>query len=554
MFEVGKDIYRFGGRVAKHRDLERSRLKVVHFFISGVFLLFFAKTLYYGVMGTDNVGKADVGGNWSIARADIEDRNGVKLAKNVVSTKIQLVSKRVQDPDAVASAVHEIFPYKYSVGQVLDWIKKGKYVVLKEHATDGEVAVLKKVMSAAKQEARRQKKSVHNLVGLETVSEQVRRYPKHNLFAHMVGFVGKEGEGLEGAEKTFDSYLRENTDSLKLSLDARIQEQFHNRLTEAVQKYRAKGAMGMLMNSRTGELLAMVSLPDYDPENVSAYPVENRRFKPTRDVLEMGSVFKIFNTALAYENGIGGKYYVAKPYVLRTKSGRYVTTFHDVSKFDEQWMDVDDVMVHSCNVGSVQIAEKFPDGAQPEFFHRLHLDEKLDLDFGKTETPMLPKKWGITEVATVSFGHGVAVTPMHLLLGVNAVTNGGIYIKPTIKKRDVGRIQGTRVLSEDISAKLRQNMVRVVEETSGKLTRINGIKIGGKTGTAEKRVNGVIDKKRNMTTFVGVFPADAPQYIIMITLDEPQGLVETGGWRTASQNSVPTAGKILDGILPLLFE
>ncbi|MBR6752327.1 MAG: penicillin-binding protein 2, partial [Alphaproteobacteria bacterium] len=314
------------------------------------------------------------------------------------------------------------------------------------------------------------------------------------------------------------------------------------------------GAMGLLMNSRTGEMLAMVSLPDFDPEHVSSYPIENRRFKPMRDVLEMGSVFKIFNTAIAYENNIGGRYYVAKPYVLRTKSGKYIHTFHDVTKFKQDWMDVDDIMVHSCNVGSVQIALQFPDGAQNEFLHRLRMDEKLDLDFGKTENPILPKKWRITDVATVSFGHSVAVTPMHLLLGVNAVTNGGIYMYPTIQRRDVGRVKGVRVLSDEISARLRHNMVRVVEETSGKLTRINGINIGGKTGTAEKRVNGAIDKHRNMTTFVGIFPAEAPQYIIMVVLDEPQGLAETGGWRTASQNSVPTAGKILDGILPLLFE
>lgn len=555
MFEIGKDIYRFGGRVAKHRDTERLRLNVVYSVIGVLFVLFIAKTLYYGVLGTNRSGKADVAGNWEITRADIEDRNGVKLAKNVISTKIQLVSKRVENPDAVALLVHEIFPYKYSVNQVLDWIRRGKYVVLKEHATDAEIAAFQDALRAAKREARQQKKSEHKLMGLETVSEQVRRYPKHNLFAHAVGFVGKEGVGLDGAERIFDSYLRENTDPLRLSLDARIQEQFHTRLTEAMNTYHAKAATGMLMNARTGEMLAMVSLPDYDPERVSAYPVANRIFKPMRDVLEMGSVFKIFNTAIAYENNIGGRYYVAKPYILRTKSGRYVHTFHDSQKMKQDFMTVDEVMVHSCNVGSVQIAEKFPDGAQAEFFHRLHLDEKLDLEFGKTEKSIFPKKWRITDIASASFGHTVAVTPMHLFLGVNAVTNGGIYINPTIKKRDVGRIVGERVLDEKISAKLRSNMVRVVEETSGKLARINGIKIGGKTGTAEKRDSaGVSDRRRNVTTFVGIFPADAPQYIIMVNLDEPQGVTESGGWRTASQNSVPTVGKILDGILPLLFE
>ena len=554
MFELGSDVYKSKRRVTKRRDTERVRLRWLLGGIYLVFALFFAKTLYYGIIGTDKKGGTCVDGEWVVTRADIEDRNGVKLAKNVMSAKVQLVSKFVVDADAVAQTIHNVFPYQYSVNQVYEFIRQGKYVVLREKATQSEIDALKAAIQQSIADARMKKLPKHSLSGLEMVTEQRRVYPKHNLFAHIVGFVGKEGEGLDGAEQIFDSYLRENRDPLRLSLDARIQEQFHSRLSEAVQKYHAKAAMGTLMNSRTGEILAMVSLPDYDPEHVSWYPIENRRFKQMRDVLEMGSVFKIFNTAIAYENNIGGRYYVAKPYILRTKSGKYIHTFHDVTKFKQDWMGVDDVMVHSCNVGSVQIAEKFPEGAQARFFHRLHLDEKLSLDFGKTEHPIFPKKWGITDIASASFGHTVAVTPMHLLLGVNAVTNGGIYINPTIRKRDVGRIKGERVLDEKISAKLRENMVRVVEETSGKLTRINGIKIGGKTGTAEKRINGVIDKKRNMTTFVGIFPADAPQYIIMVTLDEPQAIAETGGWRTASQNSVPTAEKILDGILPLIFE
>lgn len=554
MFEVGKDVYRFGGRVAKRRDVERSRLRVVHIVIAFLFVLFFAKTLYYGCIGTDKSGKDRIGGDWVSVRADIEDRNGVKLAKNVASGRVQLLPSRVNDADAVAAVVHSVFPYQYSMNQVYELIRKGKYFVLKENATKAEIDAISGAIRDAEKERRQQKQQKNKLEGLEVKPKQMRLYPKHNLFAHVVGFVGKDGDGLEGAEKIFDSYLRENTDPLRLSLDVRIQEQFHARLSEAVQKYRAKGAMGMLMNSRTGEMLAMVSLPDFDPEHVSSYPKENFKFRPMREPMEMGSVFKIFNTAMAYEHNIGGRYYVAKPYILRTRSGRYVHTFHDVQKMKQDWMNVDEVMIHSCNVGSVQIALKFPEGTQEEFFHRLHLDEKLSLDFGKTEYPIFPKKWGIADIASASFGHTVSVTPMHLLLGVNAVTNGGIYISPTVKKRDVGRINGERVLSEEISAKLRENMVRVVEETSGKLTKINGIKIGGKTGTAEKRANGGIDKKRNMTTFVGIFPADAPQYIIMVNLDEPQGLAETGGWRTASQNSVPTAGKILDGILPLLFE
>ncbi len=212
-------------------------------------------------------------------------------------------------------------------------------------------------------------------------------------------------------------------------------------------------------------------------------------------------------------------------------------------------------MLHSCNAGSAQIALDLPDGAQKEFMHRIHMDRPLDLEFGRTERGLMPIKWGPVERATVSFGHGISVTPMHLLLGVNAMTNGGIYIYPTIQKRGIGAVKGTRVITDDISARLRDVMVRIAEETSGKKARVAGIQIGGKTATAEKRnPDGSVDRKRNLTAFAGIFPASAPQYTILVILDEPKGTKESWGLRTAAWNAVPTTGKILDSILPLLFE
>jgi cell division protein FtsI (penicillin-binding protein 3) len=211
-------------------------------------------------------------------------------------------------------------------------------------------------------------------------------------------------------------------------------------------------------------------------------------------------------------------------------------------------------MLQSCNVGSAQIALELPENAQKEFFEKLHMNKALSLEFGRTENTIPQRKWGPVERATVAYGQGYAITPMHLLLGVNAVANGGIYIYPTLQKRNVGVVQGERVLADEISAKLRPIMLRVAEETSGKKARVAGVKIGGKTATAEKYTNGKVDNKRNITSFVGVFPADAPQYTILVVLDEPQGTKETLGWRTAAWNAVPTTGKILDSILPLLFE
>jgi cell division protein FtsI (penicillin-binding protein 3) len=283
-----------------------------------------------------------------------------------------------------------------------------------------------------------------------------------------------------------------------------------------------------------------------------------------RDNFEMGSVFKIFNTALAYEYGLENNVYdVSKPFPIRDKFNRVVHSIKDIDTFyrdikngkKKPKMKAPEIMLHSCNTGSAQIALDLPDGVQKEFFHKLHFDRSLSLDFGKTETAITYKHWGPLERATASFGHGIAVTPMHLLLAVNAATNGGYYIYPTMLKRGIGSVKAERVLDSDISAKLRYIMYHIAEETTAQKARVKGVEVGGKTGTAEKRNrDGTIDKSRNATVFAGIFPVSAPQYVIIIMLDEPHGTKESGGWKTASWNSVPTAGRILNGIMPLLFE
>lgn len=191
-----------------------------------------------------------------------------------------------------------------------------------------------------------------------------------------------------------------------------------------MQLYEARAAMGLLMNSRTGEMIAMVSLPDFDPENINLDPARNRMFMPLRGVFEMGSIFKIFNTAMAMENGISHEYYIAEPFEIPDKFGRTAARITDHRSFKPPRpnLTVEEIMMYSCNVGSAQIALELPDGTQREFFHRIHLDEPLDLDFGRTERPLLPAQWGPVERATMAFGHGISVTPMHLLLAVNAMT------------------------------------------------------------------------------------------------------------------------------------
>lgn len=547
MFEVGRDIskYSFIGGVENKRG--HGRLRIVYYVFLGFICLFGLRTLYLGIQGTDRTRNAGASGNWVVSRADIVDRNGDILAKNIVSGHIQIFPNRIKekDKDRAANLIHQILPYQYSVSDALKLVNSGRgFMYLQKFASENQ---RKAVIDA-------------RIEGVEVKQVQTRKYPKRRLFAHVIGFVSEDDQnnqrGQEGAERTYDAYLRENTAPLRLSLDSRIQSVFYEQLSAAMQKYQAKSAMGMLMNSRTGEMLAMVSLPDFDPEIRNKEISTNIKFRPMGDSYEMGSIFKIFNTAMAMENGITKEYYVKEPFKIYDKRGRVAKAVHDVRSFKppRPYLSVEEIMLHSCNVGSAQIALDLPDGTQQEFFRRLHFDEPLNLEFGRTARTHLPQRWWPVERATMSYGHGISVTPMHVLLAVNAMTNGGIYIYPTLQKRDVGAVHGQRVLSPEISARLRGIMLRVAEETSGRKSRVAGIQIGGKTATAEKYTNGHVDNKRNLTAYAAIFPAAAPQYVMLVILDEPHGTSESWGLRTAAWNVVPTTGKILDSILPLLFE
>lgn len=541
MFDVGQDIFKRGFTGIRGDVAGRGRMRIIYKLLRLAFAVFIVWTLYLGISGTDNSRRAVMDGQWVVSRADIIDRNGDILAKNVMSGHVVLRNRDVVDKDAVANMIHQAFPYEYSLNDAIGLVNSSRrFIYIKKYASEYQRDMIKKA----------------RLRGLEIEAVQDRKYPKGRMFSHAVGFVSGDGRGLEGAERVYNKYLVENKDALQLSLDARVQGVFYDQLSIAMQTYRARGAMGMLMNSRTGEIVAMVSLPDYDPENISLDPARNRMFMPMRGVFEMGSIFKIFNTALALENGINKEYYVKEPFPIEDKFGRVVHRIRDIRSFKPPRpnLNIEEIMMHSCNVGSAQIALDLPDNAQREFFEKLHFNQALDLEFGRTERGLMPQKWGPVERATISFGHGIAVTPMHLMLGVNAVTNGGIYIYPTLQKRGLGVVRGERVLDEEFSSQLRKIMLRVNEETSGKKARIAGIEIGGKTATAEKYSNGKVDSKRNLTAYVGIFPANAPQYTILVVLDEPQATKDSWGWKTAAWNAVPTTGKILDSILPLLFE
>ena len=539
MFEVGRDIFKHGITGAVGNAVGHRRLRFVYGLFLAAFVVFAGRTIQLAAKGSNRVRQSVGKSEWVVKRADIIDRNGEILAKNLMTCDIALTPRLVKKPDSVADTLNKFFEYEYSKQDIFNKINIGKRVIIKKNADE------KICRDALKRENR--------FDGIEVALKQERIHPKGGLFANIVGFVGEsisdsEIKGRAGIEKQFEDYLVNNTEPLQLSLDSRIQAVFYEQLIRAVDMYHAKGAMGMLMNSRTGEMLAMVSWPNAN--------FKRSMFPPLDGTYEFGSVFKVFNTAMAIENGITKEYPVTKPYPIKDKFNRTVYSISDVRTFKppRPYLNVDEIMLHSCNVGSAQIAHDLPYGTQQEFLHRIHIDEPLTLDFGRTAKPQMPRQWGPAERATVSIGQGINVTAMHVLLGINSMINGGIYIYPTILKKEIGPMVGERVLAPEISERLRGIMYRIAEETTVWNARVVGMNIGGKTGTAEKHIGGQTDRSKNMTTFVGVFPIEAPQYIIMVTIDEPQRTEASSMQRTAAWNAAPTAGRILNAILPLLFE
>jgi cell division protein FtsI (penicillin-binding protein 3) len=525
MLELGTDILpKF--RIAKATPNARQI-----FVLAMVFCTFAFISIYTLQLGLNEQGRTRKQSQSSATtiRADIVDRNGEILAKNVYSFDLYMNARQIKDEDKVAMMVHSIFP-DISVNSVLAKIKTNK----------GDIEIKKNISRDIANQIRSEK--IEGLVIKET---NFREYPKHNSMAHIIGFADKDNNGVEGIEYFANKELINSQKPLELSIDSRIQNVMWTELSAAMTKYTAKAAMGIIINTRTGEVLAAVSLPDFDPENIGAYPTENRKFKILRDSFEMGSIFKILNTSLALSYGIpiNTTFNVVDPFYV---SGRRIFEAHGF-KPPAKNLNIAQIMQYSCNSGSAQIALMLPENAQLNYFRTLRLDKVIETNFGKTGRTLFPQSNTPTDRSRWAFGHGIAITPLHLLLAANAIVNDGKYIMPTIYKRSFVP-QTEQIVSREISETVRKILYKI-SDTSGKAAamQIHGINIGGKTSTAQKLVDGKYSTNKNLTAFFSTWPIEAPKYSMLVILDEPNGYP-----RTSAFNAVPTSGNIIDAIIPLL--
>src|SRR5689334_24699696 len=479
------------------------------------------------------------------ARPDIIGRNGEILATDVKAPSLFGEPRRIIDKDEAIELLTATLP-DVDVGEVRDRISSKKGFVW-----------LKREISP------KQQQDIHRLgiPGIGFLRENKRVYPTGNEVAHLIGLVNIDNQGIAGMEKWLDSNGLADlhragfaTDRLQrpveLSVDLRVEHALRDELLKAKEKYHAKAASGLVSNVRTGEIVAMVSVPDFDPNNPREAHDPDRINRLTTGVYEMGSTFKAFTLAMALDSG---KVDLNSLWDARGPLHYGKFTIHDDHPLGRM-INMKEVFYYSSNVGAARIALSQGVEAHKTFLRKLGQLERLRTELPESASPIVPKRWSDLNTITISFGHGMAVAPLQAVMGVSALVNGGYLIPPTFMKRTEQEAMALakRVIKPETSEKMRFLMRLNAEVGTAKKADVKGYYIGGKTGTAEKVVNGRYAKKRVLTAFTAIIPADRPRYQLLIMLDEPQPLKETYGFITSGWNAVPTAGNVITRIGPLL--
>ncbi|MEQ8287027.1 penicillin-binding protein 2 [Thalassospira sp.] len=464
-------------------------------------------------------------------RADIVDRNGILLATDLPTNSLYADARVVKDPVESADQLLTVLPDLDRDTLIRHLSSRKPFVWLRRNLTP------------------EQQYEVNSLgvPGLNFQREERRVYPHGRLFAHVLGFTDIDNNGIAGAERKFDNELRINNGPLQLSLDTRVQYALEEEVGSAMETYSAVGAAGLVMDIYTGEVVAMTSLPNFDPHRPGQAPADARFNRATLGVYEMGSVFKLFNTAIALETGtatLNSVYDATEPLRIARFS---IRDYHA----ENRWLTVPEILVHSSNIGSARMAMAFGGDNQQKYLKKLGMLDKPEIELPEVGGPLVPSPWREINTMTIAFGHGLAVTPLQVVSGISTIANGGIRRPATIVKQD-GAPAGERVFSQQTSEQLRRLMRLVVTEGSGKKAEVAGYFLGGKTGTSEKLVNGRYVKNARMSTFVAAFPMQDPKYVVLVTLDEPKGTKETYGFATAGWVSAPAVGKVVTRIAPLL--
>lgn len=471
-------------------------------------------------------------GALEMERADIVDRNGVLLATSLATASLYANPRLVIDPADAAAKLARVLPGLHEAELRQRLAGERSFVWVRRNLTP------------------RQQYDVNRLglPGFFFQREERRVYPQSAMVGHIVGFTDIDNRGLAGVEQSLDERLRQSNEPLQLSIDLRAQHILREELAATIAEYRAIGGASIVLDVRTGEVLAMVSLPDFDPNSPGVADPDARFNRATQGVYEMGSTFKIFTAAMALDAGtvtMRDGYDASKPiHVSRFTISDY--------KPQKRWLSLPEIMVYSSNIGAVKMALDVGKERQREFLARVGMLKPSPLELPEVGAPIVPNPWREINTMTVAFGHGLSVSPLQLVTGVSAVANGGIMRAPTILKRPEGEAApGERVMSQRTSEQMRQLMRLVVEKGTGKGANVMGYYVGGKTGTSEKNVKGHYKKDSRISSFVGAFPINQPRYAVLVMVDEPKGTKASYGYATGGWVAAPAAGRIIGRIAAL---
>ncbi|MDR3532556.1 MAG: penicillin-binding protein 2 [Rhodopila sp.] len=469
-------------------------------------------------------------------RAVITDRNGQPMAISLNTVSLFADPRQIGDADDAARKLKQVLP-RLDLTETAERLKRDK-----------------KFIYLAREITPREEQAINNLgiPGVDFLPTQHRQYPLGRTAAQVLGGVDVDQSGFAGVEKYFDERLRTNPEPLRLSIDLQVQAAVREELATAMDTFEAIGGCGIVMDVRTGEVLAMVSLPDYDANFVRTSPAEDRFNRAVEGTYEPGSTFKLQTASLALDSGlihVWDQFDAAH----NISVGRFTITDF---KGQNRWLYLPEVLVYSSNLGAAHIAQTMGADRQRAWLKNMGMFGRTGIELPESARPIVQpaSAWKELVTMTVGFGHGISVTPLHVVRGTAAIANGGTLIRPTILAQDSDQpVDGVRVMQQSTSDIMRRLMRLVVTDGYGKAAEVPGYYPGGKTGTAEKvAAHGGYKKHTNVSAFMSVFPMNAPRYAVYMMLDEPHGNKNTYGYATAGWVVAPAAGKVIARIGPML--
>ena len=470
---------------------------------------------------------------FTAGRTNLVDRNGVLIATSLTMASLSANPSVVLDPERAAERLIGVLPDLSKAAVVAKLRTSRRFVWLKRHLTPHQQYEVNRL----------------GIPGFDFRREQRRFYPMGRLTSHVTGFTDIDHRGIAGIEAYYDDELRSRATPLELSLDARVQHVLRDALQAAMTEFSAVGGAGVVLDVTTGELVAMVSLPDFDPNRPALMDPETLFNRTTLGVYEMGSTFKIFSTAQALELGsttLDGGYDATRP--IRV-SRSWIRDYHP----KRRWLSTPEIFIYSSNIGAAKMALAIGADRQRDFMRRLGMLSRTPLQLHEVAAPLTPRKWRKVRTMTISYGYGISVTPVQLTAGVAAVINGGIFYPPTLIKRRAGEdIVGTHVVSPTTSEKMRRLLRLAVVKGTGKNANATGYMVGGKTGTAEKASGRGYRRKLLISSFVAAFPMHRPRYVVFAMIDEAQGIARTNGYATGGWVAAPVVKSVIERIAPIL--